>query len=783
MRFFLSMLLCVLTCTLSGQIKISGNVFDEKHNTVPFTTVRLLKDSILIQGAVTDSVGHFIFSNLKKDHYQIVGDYMGNAVSTMPFGLRNDTVINLILDTGIELGEVVVVGQKQLLERRIDRLVFNVNNSSAAVGMNAVDALQLTPLVKINGSDIGIIGKSGVKVMIDGKMLYLTGDELLQYLSSIQSDNILKIEVITAPPTNYDSEGNSGLINIVYKKRTNLGWSGSFSSGYTQARYGSVSNNITLSHVSENVYVSAKISQNYRKKRADEKYTISEGSKLQKSIDTRIDKLNGVSFDLDFEYQINKRSKLGTSYNVSTDDEKMNINSDYLYYSNQALDSLLITNSNHNQKATTHVASAYYHLKLDTLGKELSVIGNFYRHDPDKIIVFETVKEGDTEIQDVKIPSGLIYQIFTGQADLVLPYGSCKLETGAKYTHLNNESKINYYNLINDNDVEDLSRGNRFNYREKIIAGYINLNSQFSEKVAMQVGVRYEHSFIEGFTPGSGKKDLQKDYGKLFPAVYLSYDPTSNNSLSLNYSKRINRPGLSALNPFKWYSNPYSWGSGNPLLSPSYNHNVELGYTFKNNLSIVFYFQKEIGAYDQITRIQGNETYDTYENIYNNKCFGTNISYTLRLLKWWNTYAMVDYSYNRSDSKSLEFEGLRSSAFNYRIDNTISLDRKKKYQLFINYVQALPYKEGITALKNFANCSVGFKCSILEDGLILNLFANDIFRQAISKGQVFTAKNTQFYNNYYDARSIKFSLTYKFGHKKVEYRKKNIEFDERYRGS
>jgi hypothetical protein len=73
-------------------------------------------------------------------------------------------------------------------------------------------------MVKTSDEAISIAGKSNVAVMINDRLLNLNGQELINYLKTLRSDDILKIEVITTPPAKYDAEGKSGLINIILKK-------------------------------------------------------------------------------------------------------------------------------------------------------------------------------------------------------------------------------------------------------------------------------------------------------------------------------------------------------------------------------------------------------------------------------------------------------------------------------------------------------------------------------------------------------------------------------------
>ena len=159
-------------------------------------------------------------------------------------GATNDSAHRAVLK------EVTVTANKPLVERKIDRLVFNVENSIAAKGMDLMQALALTPMLRVDDNSISIVGKSGVSVMINGRILNLGGTDLANYLRSLRSDDIAKIEVITTPPARYEAQGNSGMINIVLKKNPAIGWSGSASSTYAQATYPGYANNLNLNYQS-----------------------------------------------------------------------------------------------------------------------------------------------------------------------------------------------------------------------------------------------------------------------------------------------------------------------------------------------------------------------------------------------------------------------------------------------------------------------------------------------------------------------------------------------------
>ena len=97
-------------------------------------------------------------------------------------------------DSITEIEKIDILVKKKLIDRKADRLIFNVDASIASQGMDAGETLSNVPMLKVdeNLGSISIIGKSTVNVMINGKMLNLSGTALLNYLKSIRSENISK---------------------------------------------------------------------------------------------------------------------------------------------------------------------------------------------------------------------------------------------------------------------------------------------------------------------------------------------------------------------------------------------------------------------------------------------------------------------------------------------------------------------------------------------------------------------------------------------------------------
>lgn len=683
--------------------------------------------------------------------------------------VRKDSIQN------IEKIEILV--KKKLLERKADRMIFNVEASIASQGMDGSETLANVPMIKIdeNTGSVSIAGKSSVNVMINGRMLNLSGSALMNYLKSIRSENIAKIEVITTPPAKYEAQGNSGLINIILKKNSNLGFSGSISSNLIQRTYSGFSDTGILSYQTEKFSSSLKLIYYDSAKRTSENYSII-GFTQNYSSSVRKDMWNELTPGITMSYKISKNSEAGFEYMYAHQKSGMDIVNNTRNISPAGNEENLLTHTFHREKGPTQTLSAYYDLKLDSLGKKLSVMGNFYKNNAGTEVNFATQKLSDNTLQQVKTLSLVAPQIFSAQADLELPFTFGTIETGVKFNQFKNNSDLKYFNLTDEGYVSDENRANLFRYREENYAAYFSYAKNFGEHWETKAGLRYENTTAESYTPSTGSGNSYR-YGQWFPSAYISYKK-DRNSFSLSYSRRINRPGMSNLNPFRWYSNPYSYSSGNPLLTPSYINNLELGYTFNGKLTTSIYYQRLKNAFGQVSFQDGLSQISTYLNYYNTNALGLNASYTNTFFKCWESSVSANAAYQDSGMFGINAQKQKGISVSYSINNTVTLNKNKTAAFFLNYEQNLPYQNVNYYFQNFASLSSGIKISLMEKQLQINAAVTNIFAQRF-RGSLYFTDSVQYMNNYWDGRSFRLSVNYTLGGQKKKVQKKAIIFEEK----
>lgn len=768
--------------TAFGQLKITGNVTDSSYLPLAQATLKLLKaDGSLVQAATSDGKGTFIFLGIIAGDYKIEGSYLSVRNSTNLFKLQKDSIINLMINhqSNTNLKDVTISANKPLIERKIDRMVFNVSNSIAAKGTDLSQALALTPMLRVDDQSVSIIGKSGVSVMINERIVNIGGADLIHYLKSLRSDDVEKIEVITTPPAKYEAQGNSGLINIVLKKNQSLGWNGNVSSTFTQTTYPAFANNLNLNYQSQKISSSIKLRQYRTLTHPTEEINVI-GVNSMLSNDSRKDISHGFGANASLDYKTSPKSNIGFIYDIGESNYDIDINSIYIYKTGNVTTDVLNTFSQQRNNTITQTLNIYYDQKLDKSGKKLSSGFNFFSTLPESDVHFQTASSQAATTDFIRNNSDLNYKIWSAQSDLTMPYKWGNIEAGFKFTNFGNNSTIGYYNLVQDDYEINPAKSNVFEYEEKNIAGYVSSQVELSKKWTAKAGLRYEYSIINAFSPTNDEKNSFR-YGRLFPSVYLSYKADENNTISINYSKRINRPNFRALNPFRWYSNPNTYSTGNPLLQPSYNHNAEISYLYKGILSFTVYGQKLINGYGRLVEINGPIKIVNYQNYLTQYNSGIEATLGLKFFPWWENREFVSFNIAHGKSALPEVLLQNGSALYYSTNNTFTLS--KMVNIFVNFWHSLPSTQGNSYSEGRYSLSSGVRVSLFDGKFQVSASGDDLLKGTINRGEIYYKDFTQTFNNYYDSRRFNLNLTYTFGRSKVKGNRKQVNFKETQRAN
>ncbi|HEY4151051.1 MAG TPA: outer membrane beta-barrel family protein, partial [Chitinophagaceae bacterium] len=341
-----------------------------------------------------------------------------------------------------------------------------------------------------------------------------------------------------------------------------------------------------------------------------------------------------------------------------------------------------------------------------------------------------------------------------------------------------NNSATGYYNVVQQDYQEDSSKSNRFILHEQNLAAYISSQKDFNKQWSVKAGLRYEYSIIDGHSPDSTTHN-RFQYGKWFPTLYITYKPGRDHTFSFNYSKRINRPNFRQLSPFRWYTNPYSYYTGNPLLQPSYNHNIELAYLYKSIFSLTLYGQELVNGYGGIVEVNGDRKVVIYENYLNRFNTGVEATFGLKIFAWWEHRDVMSFNYSHSRSSVPEVVPVQGFGGYYSTYNTFTVTRA--ISLLLNFSHYLPSNSGNVHNKADYSLSTGARLGLGK--VQVNITLSDILRTAQDRGVIYYQGYVQNFNEYYDVRRIVLALTYTFGKTKVKGSSKQVNFKETQRAN
>ena len=775
-RHLLAFLLIILFQNqVFSQIKISGQIKDKKNNPVEFIEIQLQnKDSIIFKSELTNAEGKFILET-EKGEYSLIVRQLGVIYYKQNINANQDTNVGIINITEKEqqLQEVVITSKKKLIERKVDRLIFNVENSISASGGDAIDALKITPRVKVKNDNISMIGKNNMSVMLDDKLILLTGDELINFLKSIPSDNIKSIEVITTPPTKYDAEGNSGLINIKLKKSKLNQWNASLRSSYVQSTYpkGSFGGNFDYQKNKLSLYSNLNYVNGSNAPVETNKIYYPLG--LWNEENKRRDFQNSVNGRIGADYKISEKFSVGMQYLGSFSKPKIAENSLTTIYNqtNSQIDSYINTLSENLGKNNNHSLNLNSTVVFDTIGKKMNINLDYFKFKNDDNRIFNTINllsANNTSLQDI--------QNYSAKIDFEHPLKWINLSYGGKLSFIKTQNNVNYFDTTLGTPIFVPTQSNEFNYDENTQAIYINGTKKLNEKWETQLGFRLENTQTEGVSKTLNQKNTNS-YAKLFPTFYLTYTPNEKNAFSINYNKRINRPSYNRLNPFRWYSNPFSYTEGNPFLQPSFSNNLELNYTFNDNWSNSIYYSHTDNGFEQITIVDNTDNIQKTiaQNFFKTTIIGISESYTYNKLKWLSSTFSFDWNYSKSESLiPITNQNLNGSNAYFSTSNDFNLNKNKT--LLFNFSYWYNFKGTSDLDKNnaYSQLDASLKYFAFDKKLQISFNANDILSTNRPIYTSFTNNIQIDYKNYYDVRLFRLSLVYKFGNKNINVEKKEV---------
>jgi outer membrane receptor protein involved in Fe transport len=766
-----------------AQHQVTGAVKDKSGEGVIAAVVALIQaaDSKLVKATVTNPDGTFAIKMVKSGSYklkiQVLGykDYVSKAFSVAN---GNQKIAPITLDNNIEsLNEVVVKAEKPMVQVLADKTVFNVNNTINAEGSSGFELLRKAPGIVIDNNDNVIVeGKSGVLFYINGKPSVLRGEDLVNFLKTLQSSDIEAVEIITQPSSKYDAEGNAGIINIKLKRDKSLGTNGTVSAGITVGQY--VRGNSSLSFNTRGKKTSFYGAYSNRMGQSYEfvNLTRQQNNTTFGSRSTEIRERNSHNVRMGFDYYMNKRSTLGAMVTGNFSDASSNrtTRTPITPDGSTTPAQVLVAENEDNRTSFNGFANVNYKYE-GSKGNVLNIDLDYGQYNKDRNNLQPNLYFNGSETQAVSeiinyFETPVNIQILSGQVNYSQKFLKGVLGMGTKYSLVSTNNNFRFFDRVNGTDVLNTDRTNNFFYDEQIVAGYLNYNLKF-KKINIQAGLRMEHTLSDGrleSTQNNADAQVRRDYLNWFPSGGITYKASNANQFALNYSRRIRRPNYQNLNPFEYKLNELEFQKGNPFLQPQYTDNIKLSHTYKYTLttSLSYSFVSDFSA--QLLRPLGdNRTFVMAENVANQRIINLGVAYPARLTKWWSVYLSVNAFRSMFESTDPNFIALSQNSMNLYVQNTFKLPGKVIAQVS-GFFNSPTIWGGTFRAKSMGALNLALRKRFMNKKLTASLAFNDVLFTQRWSADVESPGLTAFIQGGQDSRRVTFTVSYNFGRKEIK---------------
>lgn len=760
-----------------SEMLISGRLMDQHNKPVTFASIGLLKDKTYVAGSTSNENGYFQLAYAFENNvqYELKVSSLGYENLVLGFVYPDTSALKRIAMTqeAKTLATVNVTGNRPLIERKADRFVVNVEGSTLALGNNALEVLQKSPGLWVTGDGaIKLRGNQSVMVMINDVVQRMSQSDLADYLRTLRSEEISKIEIISNPPSEFEAEGSGGIVHIILKKSRQDGLLGSVSSQYRQqVERSAYSGNATLNYKVKSLYLFGNVSAGKDESDyiASTKISYADQSRYE-SFTNRYNNNNrffyriGASYDLSKDQFISVQNMQGNSKMNQYFDTNIDVSN-----SNQPLTG--VARSEWYRKPQQNNTTINYSLKLDTLGSSLKVIGDYIystKTELNDFVSIYTLPEKNSTFRNNTPNTTNLYSVQTDFTKMFTK--NWEFKTGLKFVATKRDNEVLNEDYIAGNWVVNTGLSNRFIYKEYLSMGYASMVHKMG-KTSIKLGLRAEQTQMNGNSITANEK-FKRNYLSFFPSLFImrQLNEEKGTSIFLNYSRRLQRPSFADLNPYRVQFDDYLTQLGNPNLMPEYTHKIELGTTFAKGIFADVYYSLTTDKIAQLANPVANKTIEYQTRNFNNSYeYGFSLNVPFKINSFWSTnngFSVYDLSYRLNDFKIRQTAMFARSQHTFVFKNVFDVDASFDYRS--------PYVGANTRFAYLFITDVGLTRRFLKKNLQARLYASDVFNTFREKNVTeYTGTRIDFYQKR-PTRTFSLTLNYsfstgkKFSNKKIE---------------
>ena len=540
-------------------------------------------DTTKILFEITDTLGITQFNVLSNEQYLVSATSIGFKPFQRIIKGQSQVLVFEMIENTNDLKEVVVIAKKPLLRQEDDITIVDAEQLAPS-SINGYEVIEKTPGLYIDTEgNVYLSSSTPATIYINGREQKMSANDVASMLKNLPSNSIERIEIMRTPSAKYDASTAGGAVNIILKKGTKIGLTGSVNLGANQGKYGDQSVGFNLSNNVETK--TAYLNMNYTKSKRFE--SLFGNRKITESLNLSQDNYTiypanslysgfGVGF-------IGKKWEFNYDANITYNPNKSVVQGINKQYFGSQIFSEISNNTTNDVTGFSMIHGVSTKFKIDTLGSEIvsNFSYNYFSKSTEQDFNSTLANNQKVNIYDADFNSKR--NLFVGQIDLTYKFANkIKLEMGLKSSIQNFNSLANFYN-IGGNSPSNTITNNNYQYQENINAAYL-MFSKSLKKIVIKAGFRAEHTNMDGRAILPKDTSFIVNRTDLFPYLHFSTNIVKIAGYQLKgfliARRAITRPTYDYLNPTVQALSQFLYQVGNPSLRPQFTQ------TYEANISV-----------------------------------------------------------------------------------------------------------------------------------------------------------------------------------------------------
>ena len=734
---------------------IQGSVTDSSTGApIEYASISIVDnhDGDVVTGGLSNKDGSFNISEIPLGQYVVIIEFIGYSKKEIgPLKIFPGNMVGgegkikhflgeiPLKISSVNLDAVEVIGDESQFIQTVDKQIFKVGKNLTASGGTGFDLLRKVPTVDVDiDGEVSIAGDANVTILIDGKRSGLTGSNRRGVVDNIQVSMVEKVEVITNPSAKYDPDGVGGIINIVMKRGSFDGFNGSISGMVGEFEKRNLNGNMNYRSDKWNIFAgaSSQSGNNIGKGYRNFTYNYSDSSTSLKQNTLRVKNPANVGLRMGGDYYPSTSSTISYTYSFNDHNETTNEELEYLSPFSRLI------KSNSEDVGNHHDHSLSYENKFGTNDRKLSAGIDFNFEEDDVVQNSFLIDDFGSGITDTDFKEKNESQTFRVDYEDGLS-DRLSIETGIKATLKSFSTDYNYLEQLYIN-----------NYEEDIYAAYASFTYDFTDRIGIKAGARFEQVETNAsLEPSSNNiapdsvniistiidnaiedSPYKNPYTKVYPSIFLIYKLSPMQTIQFGYSQKVNRPGRRTISPFP--RNTYDISrirNGNPYLDPEYSNGAELKFSSNSrklnvNAGLSYKLVKDnIMWWDRdMVEFEG-EVYEilTADNSENSESMSSSLILNYRPMPLVNImlsrWGWSNRTYGNGES---DLNGDSKGAYN-RGMVTLNIPRVVRIELSVGGRGRMEFTTG-SSPGNFS-ADIGLQKSFLDNKLSVTLKLDDVF--------------------------------------------------------